>query len=176
MTIYGKDTTDDPCSSDVKEIAQPIACYNSTYYYYSIDMCDPVAALPSNSPVAKKSHTGTIVGGGVGGVIGLALILGVVFWIVRKKRQERQTGAIQDSSTEQWNELQGQQQNELQGRQQNEIGSGKVMYRREAVEVEVPPVELSGVEMSTSGKIADVEAPPVELSGEEMSTSGKAVH
>lgn len=107
-------------------------------------MCDPAVALPSNQPVEKKNHTGAIAGGVIGGVVGLALILGAIFWIVRKKRAEKQVLPVQESGIEQWSEL--------QGRQQNEIGAGKVVYRREAVEVEAPPVELSGEEIRAPEK------------------------
>ena len=146
MTIYGNDTTNDPCSAtpEDKKVGQLIACYNATYIYYSIDMCDPAAVIPTNQPVVKKSHTGAIAGGVVGGLVGLALILGGAFWIVKKNRTQQQAAPVQENRTEHWSEL--------QGREQNEIGAGKVVYRREAVEVEAPPVELGGEEIRRSEK------------------------
>ncbi|KAH6643603.1 hypothetical protein C7974DRAFT_1317 [Boeremia exigua] len=83
VTIYSNDTTNDPCSAspDSQALGQLIACYNTTYHYYSIDMCDPAAARSSSPPeLVPKSHTGAIVGGVVGGVLGIAVLIGVVFW------------------------------------------------------------------------------------------------
>lgn len=147
VTIYASDTTNDPCSAspEGQALGQPIACYNSTYHYYSIDMCDPAAALTTAPPApASESHTGAIVGGVVGGVLGLAFIVGIIFWTARKTRFEQAAAAAQQSSMVQYGELQGFQQCEL--------GTNKVMYRKDAVEVEVPPVELGGQEVHSSPK------------------------
>ncbi len=149
VTIYGNDTTNDPCtaSPEDKALGQPIACYNATYHYYSIDMCDPAAAQPSTLPsMSTKDHTAAIIGGVVGGVLGLAVIIGTVFWATRRYRFKHQVASIQQSNMSQYNELQAYQHNEL--------GAGKVTYKREAVEVEVPPVELGGYEVQNSIKPA----------------------
>ncbi|KAJ4992278.1 hypothetical protein SVAN01_02297 [Stagonosporopsis vannaccii] len=148
VTIYANDTTNDPCSAspESQALGQLIACYNTTYHYYSIDMCDPAAALSSAPPAqapATSSHTGAIVGGVVGGVLGLALIAGFVFWILRRRQFEQAAAAQQNNMVP---------RGELQGYQQCELGTDKVTYKKEAVEVEVPPVELGGQEVYGSAK------------------------
>ncbi|KAJ8111915.1 hypothetical protein OPT61_g5604 [Boeremia exigua] len=95
---------------------------------------DPCSAYPED----------TAVGGVVGGILGLALIIGVVFWATRRQRFEQQAAAIQQSSVI--------QHSELQDYQHSELGVGKVLYKRQAVEVEVPPVEIGGQEVQSSFK------------------------
>lgn len=108
-------------------------------------MCDPAVAQSSAPPApSAKNHTGAIVGGVVGGVLGLALIFGVVFWAIRKKGSEQQTSAVQQSDIVQCNELHGYQQSEL--------AAGKIVYGREAFEVEAPLVELGGQEVKGPGE------------------------
>lgn len=147
VTIYGNDTTNDPCSTSpaAQALGQPIACYNAAYHYYSIDMCDQAAALTSASPeVVPGSQTRAIVGGVVDGVLGLALMFGVMFCMVRNERLEQQIAAVQQSSLLQYNELYGYQQSELD--------TGKVVYGREAYEVEALPVEVGAQEVREAGK------------------------
>ncbi|OAG05612.1 uncharacterized protein CC84DRAFT_1186812 [Paraphaeosphaeria sporulosa] len=97
-TIYGKDEDPtSPCSSKTLEFAHIATCYNRTWVYYSIDFCDvpngtpsPLAsAVPQSSP---GNHTGAIAGGIVGGVCGIALVVGLVFWYVRRNRDGQRAG------------------------------------------------------------------------------------
>lgn len=127
-------------------MGQPIVCYNATYHYYSIDMCDSAAAQSSAPPAPApppSSHTGAIVGGVVGGVLGLALIVGIIFWKVRKRQREWAVAAQQGNMVH---------YGELQGHQQCELGVDKASYNKGAVEIEAPPVELGGEEILNSAK------------------------
>lgn len=109
VTIYEKDTTSDICSGTaiVAELAQ---CYNTTYVYYSIDMCTTPSSsssisstssattssgaatttiTASSTPTAShKTNTGAIAGGIVGGVLAVAaVLLGLFLYMRRKKRK-----------------------------------------------------------------------------------------
>jgi len=92
VTIYQNDTDADICSGFALEVQlQPVVCYNSSWAYYSIDECDPTAqstsaaATTSTAPAKKNTSTGAIVGGTIGGVLGLALLAGVLMFIYRKR-------------------------------------------------------------------------------------------
>lgn len=108
VTIYEKDTTSDICSG-FAIVAELATCYNTTYVYYSIDMCTTpsssssvstissattssgaatttitASSTPSSSP---KTNTGAIAGGIVGGVVAVvAIVLGLFLYMRRKKR------------------------------------------------------------------------------------------
>lgn len=104
-TIYGANSEEFvPCSSTVLQFAQIAECYNSSFVYYSIDVCIPpdrissssLSVTPSSSPSSgeasklRKHNTGAIAGGVVGGVCGLALIAAAVFLLLRRKRKPYQ--------------------------------------------------------------------------------------
>lgn len=74
-------------------------------------------------------------------MLGLALILGFVFWIVRKQRFEQSRIAAQQDNMTHCGELQDYRQYELE--------SHKVLYKREAIEIEAPPAELEVNEVSS---------------------------
>lgn len=105
VTIYGHDSDpDSPCSSTTYQLAELATCYNASWVYYSIDMCTlpmPGSTSTSTSSAAaatvtvsasssSSNHTGAIVGGIVGGVGGLALILGLAWWLLWSRRRRCQ--------------------------------------------------------------------------------------
>lgn len=57
VTLYGPDTTADPCSADILIVGKIGTCYNSTWAYYSIDGCDIPSVTPSPTPVALTSSS-----------------------------------------------------------------------------------------------------------------------
>ncbi|KAF1946587.1 hypothetical protein EJ02DRAFT_335488 [Clathrospora elynae] len=94
-TIYGTDDTPyTPCSSTTLQFANIGQCYNTSFVYYSIDACTPPSQLSSPSPsvqaTSKRTNTGAIAGGVVGGVCGLAFVAGVIFLVLRRSRKRRQ--------------------------------------------------------------------------------------
>ncbi|KAI0199434.1 hypothetical protein F4808DRAFT_211903 [Astrocystis sublimbata] len=58
VTIYGNDTTPDSCSSDLKIVAFQGKCYNSTWAYYSVDLCTPLVPSPSTTSDESPLQTG----------------------------------------------------------------------------------------------------------------------
>lgn len=117
VTIYGNDTNDLICSSDLKILAGLKKCYNSSWQYYSVDSCTPLSPssssttlLPSSaisqvpSPTATLSPLSTassssnnvnipaIVGGSVGGVLAIVAMIAVLLyyfcWLPKTKKQE----------------------------------------------------------------------------------------
>ncbi|USP75180.1 hypothetical protein yc1106_02454 [Curvularia clavata] len=147
VTIYAKDTTEDPCSGYQEEI-QPIDCYNSTFVYYSIDFCDGGAnTQPSSSSGSTGNSSssglsaGAIVGATLGGVAGLAIIVGlIVFFVLRKRRRTRESPEVAEHMAS--------GPSEVQSKQLHEMGPGTVVYKRNAaVEVEQPAAELEGTEI-----------------------------
>ncbi|KAH9861792.1 hypothetical protein J1614_011545 [Plenodomus biglobosus] len=153
VTIYAKDTTTDPCSG-YAEVAAPIACYNSTFFYYSIDYCMVGGAQASTVPTSSSTpgpSVGAIAGGVIGGVTVLGLIIAVIVVVLKKKKAKRLARMPQESGgTAVWPRY---------GQAPHEIGRGSLMYKNNAVEVQQPPVELGGRDHIQS---------PVELAGREM--------
>jgi len=103
VTLYGDDTTEETCSATLKITAQPAVCYNSTWQYYSVDLCTPPSLIPTSataSPLATGTaatntgggNVGAIVGGVVGGVVFLAAVGTAALWFlsIRPKRRRRQ--------------------------------------------------------------------------------------
>lgn len=139
-------------------------CWNSTFVYYSIDMCD-IGALSSSSaapassttPTASSSPstpstsssgptTGTLVGGIVGGLAGLALILGLALWLLARKKRARKAAAAQSGV---YAEVESNpQRGEVDGHYpRHEMSEGKDVYAHRAAEVEGPVAELGGREV-----------------------------
>jgi hypothetical protein len=89
-TIYKNDSTQDICSADPNsQVEVTLAkCYNSTWIYYSFDLCD----APGSSSDAATSHhggsnhAGAIAGGAVGGLLALAVLGAGIFWYMRHKK------------------------------------------------------------------------------------------
>ncbi|KAH9886776.1 hypothetical protein F4778DRAFT_438446 [Xylariomycetidae sp. FL2044] len=111
-TIYGNDTGDAICSSDVKIFAQQHRCYNSSWVYYSVDSCSvlipsstvstdipsTVTSTPSPgtpSPTSSSSssdhiNVGAVAGGATaGGVVGLAMIAALAYFLWWKPRSKK---------------------------------------------------------------------------------------
>jgi hypothetical protein len=153
VTIYKKDTTEDPCSGQA-DFAAPLECYKSDYVYYSIDFCDPGAVhssvpTPSSTP-SPQNNTAAIAGGVVGGVLGLGLIAGVAFWMWRKKRGGQRGQTHGDDAPNEDVPV-----GELHAHERSELGMGKVAYRQEAAEVAVPAVEIGSSEVNWREKPAE---------------------
>jgi len=70
-------------------------------------LCTGLATTPTASPtptgsvqpppVVHQNHTGAIVGGAVGGVLGLALVAGLIFFILFKRKRPATTEAIPEN-------------------------------------------------------------------------------
>jgi hypothetical protein len=162
VTIYEKDTTEDPCSGPAI-VAAPLDCYAPTYVYYSIDFCDPAAVASSTptptpstaapSSAAKSNHPAAIAGGVVGGVVALGLVAGAAFWLARRKRKARARGGMQAGERA---EVHGDdapvRAGELHAEERTELGAGKVVYQQDAAEVAVPPVEIGSSEVEWRGR------------------------
>lgn len=159
MTIYVNDDDTTICGGYQEEI-QLGQCWNSTFVYYSIDMCD-IGALssPSSSSVATPaassspssptgSTTGTLVGGIVGGLAGLALILGIALWLLARKKRARKAAVAEEHSRGYAEADTNPYRSEMDGTyQRHEMEEGKVVYMHQAAEVAQPPVELGGHEL-----------------------------
>ncbi|KAJ4376904.1 hypothetical protein N0V86_006342 [Didymella sp. IMI 355093] len=114
VTIYAQDDSTTICGGLQEEI-QLGQCWNSSWVYYSIDMCD-VAGLSiatittasptgsSTSPFTNTAHgltTGTLVGAVLGGLAAGALLLGAALWVLaRKKRARKARAAAEHEGTE----------------------------------------------------------------------------
>jgi hypothetical protein len=158
VTIYVNDTTVDICSGYQEEI-QPIDCYNSTFVYYSIDFCDAGAigespsatstptptSTPSSTPPSSSSgiSTGAIVGAAVGGGIGLGIIIGLAVFYIMRRRNSAHSRESPVSA-----ELASVTPYEVHAKHVQELGPGAVAYKHHPVEIEQPPVEIGGMEMS----------------------------
>ncbi|KAJ0124996.1 hypothetical protein J7T55_006339 [Diaporthe amygdali] len=113
-TIYQKDSTSDICSGD-QIIGYISRCYNTSWVYYSIDMCTSVTTSDASSATSTSSSTssasstsiatsngvsgGAIAGAVVGSVCGLGIIAAVCvyfFWF-RPKQRERKRREIEES-------------------------------------------------------------------------------
>jgi hypothetical protein len=161
VTIYEKDTTEDPCSGPAI-VAAPLDCYPPTYVYYSIDFCDPAAvtsstSTPSTAPTTPpatnpKPNTAAIAGGVVGGVLALALLSGAAFWAWRRQRKAHMHAQGGRGGGEERAEVHGDDApvpaGELHAEERTELGAEKVVYRQEAAEVAVPPVEIGSSEVA----------------------------
>ncbi|KAI1295104.1 hypothetical protein F5Y03DRAFT_399362 [Xylaria venustula] len=116
-TIYGHDSENSICSATNNSLAVPSVCYNSSWIYFSVDVCAPNAttselaskstattsaiatstlstASTSTSTTAPGStnngvNIGAVVGGTVSGVFVLAVVVGagLYFFWFRPKRQ-----------------------------------------------------------------------------------------
>ncbi|KAF2629168.1 hypothetical protein BU25DRAFT_409630 [Macroventuria anomochaeta] len=155
VTIYVNDPETTICGGYQEEI-QIGECWNSTFVYYSIDMCDiPTTSLtPSITPLSSSSPsassgpaTGILVGGIVGGLAGLGLILGFALWILARKKRARKHAAVQEH----------RHPAEMNADyHRHEMSEGKVVYKNHAAEVAQPPIELGGLEL-TPHELGDYE-------------------
>lgn len=155
VTIYMQDNDTTVCGGYQEEI-QLSQCWNSTFVYYSIDMCDAGALTTGTStptPTSTSSSgptTGTLVGGVLGGLAGGALILGLALWVLaRKKRARKARDAAAAEQSGDYAEVEASPyRSEMDGTyQRHEMEQGKVVYKHQAAEVAQPPVELSGYEV-----------------------------
>jgi hypothetical protein len=166
-TIYGADSEEFvPCSSTVLQFALVAECYNSSYVYYSVDACTPPSLISSSSLSAspsasasstpspsvtskpRKSNTGAIAGGVVGGVCGLALIATAIFLLLRRKKKP------------------GQQPPEVPSEERREAdGSARVELAHNDPKQEMDSKNIAPQEL---GDKKSVELPPVELPGDEV--------
>ncbi|KAI0972942.1 hypothetical protein F4678DRAFT_427416 [Xylaria arbuscula] len=103
-TIYGHDSENSICSATNNSLAVPSVCYNSTWIYFSVDVCAPNAttselaskststtstiasatlsttstSTPTTTPESTTNgvNIGAVVGGTVSGIFVLALVVG----------------------------------------------------------------------------------------------------
>ncbi|KAI0799511.1 hypothetical protein GGR55DRAFT_476789 [Xylaria sp. FL0064] len=114
VTIYGHDKENSICSATNLALAEPAVCYNSTWIYFSVDVCSPPSSISQSlststlatsassttsttTPTTAPEHTssgvnvGAVVGGTISGVFVLALVVGAglyFFWF-RPKHQRQ---------------------------------------------------------------------------------------
>ncbi|KAI3341241.1 hypothetical protein F4824DRAFT_306787 [Ustulina deusta] len=109
VTIYGDDPKDPICSATNNTLAQTTVCYNSTWTYFSVDLCSPLTTIsdstsapttsttstttPTAAPesATNKVNVGAIVGGTISGVFVVASLVGAAlyfFWF-RPKHQRQ---------------------------------------------------------------------------------------
>ena len=168
MTIYIDDPDTTVCGGFQEEI-QLGQCWNSTFAYYSIDMCDApgssITPTPSSSSEDSDSHslaTGTLVGAILGSLAGGALLLGFALWVLARKKRARKACLARDAAEAGYSENGGgyaaanraevetnPYRSEMDGSyQRHEMEQGKVVYKHE---VATPPVELGGWEVRRDG-------------------------
>ncbi|KAJ4406569.1 hypothetical protein N0V91_004511 [Didymella pomorum] len=162
VTIYIDDPSTTVCGGFQEEI-QLGQCWNSTFAYYSIDMCDTPSsssATPTPSSSSKDSDsqsltTGTLVGAVLGGLAGGALLLGIALWVLARKkraRKARNAAAAEESHGHDHAYAEvatNPYRSEMDGSyQRHEMEPGKVVYKHE---VATPPVELAGWEVRRDG-------------------------
>ena len=115
-----------------------------------------VSESPSNSTAATSysstSHTGAIAGGVVGGVAAIALIAGLVFWLLRRKR--RQNGSqLGYAAPEQ------QKRTELQNTEKRNPQELPEDYRPLEMDASHPTMELDGKGQSYLRNMKSVPSP-----------------
>ncbi|KAI0433234.1 hypothetical protein F5Y09DRAFT_90906 [Xylaria sp. FL1042] len=116
VTIYGHDKQNSICSATNNSLAEPDVCYNSTWVYFSVDVCSPPASISQSfststlatstssttptttgTPTTIPGHTssginvGAVVGGTIAGVFVFALIVGAglyFFWFQPKHQRQ----------------------------------------------------------------------------------------
>lgn len=102
----------------------------------TLDATQPSESSANNTvPTSDESNTGAIAGGVVGGIAGLALVIGVIWFFLRRRGKQRREGPVQ------LHEMDGEPMVEMSGREApkpSELPGG----RPEAY-VEPPPQELS---------------------------------
>jgi len=167
-TIYGADSEEFvPCSSTVLQFTSIGDCHNSSFVYYSIDACTPPSeissssrsatpsATPSTSPSStpspsvaskpRKSNTGVIAGGVVGGVCGLALIAAAVFLLLRRTKKP---GQPPEAPVDERREVDGRSAMAEMPHQgpKHEMDSKNIAPQElgDKKSVDLPPVELPG--------------------------------
>ncbi|KUI55327.1 hypothetical protein VP1G_02670 [Cytospora mali] len=98
-TVYQNDTTSDTCSG-AAYLGYISKCYNTSWAYYSIDQCTPLASgssVPSSSTTSDASSSNITISGGdiagavVGSVCGLGIIAAVctyLFWFRPKQKDK----------------------------------------------------------------------------------------
>lgn len=166
VTIYVADPNTTICGGYQEEI-QLGDCWNSTFAYYSIDMCDlsgldpqsstvhatsPATATPTptSAPSDSGPSTGTLVGGIVGGLAGLALLLGLALWILKRKKSARKHAAFEEGRQAAYAEMEASPyRGEVDGgfhRHEMAEGGAKDVYKLRAAEVEQPIAELAAGE------------------------------
>ncbi|KAF3051855.1 hypothetical protein E8E11_009896 [Didymella keratinophila] len=165
ITIYIDDPSTTICGGYQEEI-QLGQCWNSTFVYYSIDMCDtpnPSASPTSTSSSSKDNHshgltTGTLVGAVLGSLAGGALLLGFALWILARKKRARKARAAAEygenrggyATVNRAEADTSPYRSEMDGtHQRHEMEQGKVVYKHE---VATPPVELGGWEVRGDGE------------------------
>ncbi|KAI1364704.1 hypothetical protein F5Y08DRAFT_204291 [Xylaria arbuscula] len=121
VTIYGDDPEDPICSATNNTIAEPSVCYNTTWTYFSVDLCSKqmssstttlpftststsssatsTATSPTATPESNHLNVGAVVGGTISGVFVVSLLVGAgvyLFWF--RPKQQRQLAELPANS------------------------------------------------------------------------------
>lgn len=143
VTIYVDDPTTTICGGAQEEV-QLAGCHNNTFVYYSFDFCTPPGAKSSTFPSSDSSTKppiAAIVGGVVGGVAGLAVIVGIAFLLGRKKRAQNKPSYSEETDMKYGRQTFAYQPYAYPSQ---ELPSNTVVYKNMPSEAEQPPVELAG--------------------------------
>lgn len=161
-----QDDTTSMCGGYQEEI-QLASCWNSTFVYYSIDMCDPPSPSlsttptpPATSTTSKGPTTTTLIAAILGALAAGALLLALALWLLARRNRTRSAEAYTDVSDPRIHidgaavraeADPGLFRAELDAELRYEMPTGKVMYQHVA-EVAQPAVELGGVEVRGGGR------------------------
>ncbi|KAI1771014.1 acyl-CoA N-acyltransferase [Hypoxylon cercidicola] len=115
ITIYGHDTNELICSSDLTIEASQGKCYNSSWQYYSVDLCTPLlpsssSTLPSTSDVTQipsqiaappnDVNVAAVAGGSVAGSLGMVAIVAAAAYYLWWRPKMRKSQPAQNDDTE----------------------------------------------------------------------------
>ncbi|KAL8784137.1 MAG: hypothetical protein Q9195_009161 [Heterodermia aff. obscurata] len=92
--VNGKETTVNP-NKTASASASAIPASTSATSTTSATPGPSIATESSEASISSKSHTGAIAGGVIGGVVGLGLIAGAMYWLFRPRR----TGDMESSTS-----------------------------------------------------------------------------
>ncbi|KAF2996908.1 hypothetical protein E8E13_005803 [Curvularia kusanoi] len=158
VTIYVDDPDTTVCGGLQKEI-QLGECWNSTWAYYSIDMCD-IGAInqPSSTPTSFSSKSSSpspalLAACILGALAGVALLLGLALWLLRRKQRalanQQSTGLGAGLGMSAGVEVEARAMRgemDASGQRHEMQAQAKTVYAHEVVEVGTPAVELAGLE------------------------------
>ncbi|KAH6629716.1 hypothetical protein C7974DRAFT_472440 [Boeremia exigua] len=160
VTIYMADPDTTICGGFQEEI-QLGDCWNSTFAYYSIDMCDPPSSTSSSTATATATSTSTstpsasgsgtpraLIGGLAGGLGAALVLLLLALWLLaRRKRARKAAAQAADAQRGDYAEVAlTPARSEMGAPPRYEMGGAgaKGVWAHRAAEVEQPVAELGG--------------------------------